>query len=387
MHVTDITGNRKQRLVVGSLRELAQTSAMFAELQKCPRSVLVCEKSNFTNEKSRHDKHVSQHYFNYKVSVLIPDCGVLPQCLRDAVSGFTSFYLVNEVPVFELLQEEFVENTVKKGGFYALSYKTRIDQDNVIALLPTGQLIMSVNKDTYEQLGLEGKASQYSHKQPVRYVVTINLTDKSMALGSKKYNRVLWALKENVPLKMDFLMGCQRDGKIGAWMLPSCLSHCPWKELQPSVETQILQDLPCPVLQSDNLRGGSSCDPQAFLEWLGAVSMGISCDNEATSFESTYACPEPQTFVNQAVLCTVTGLLLPEDVHSLLEELRRYFDHPKFTSWLSLVVHGFADSPVSWGTAEHGFHKGGENFYSFVVFKNQDYWLNMGAGANDGCPP
>lgn len=66
---------------------------------------------------------------------------------------------------------------------------------------------------------------------------------------------------------------------------------------------------------------------------------------------------------------------------------RKYFDEPKFTPWLSLTVHGFMDSPVSWGATEHGFLQGGENFYNFVCFKNQDYWLHMATGAHDGCPP
>ncbi|XP_018597238.1 ribonuclease P protein subunit p40 isoform X1 [Scleropages formosus] len=360
---------------------------MFSELQKCPRNVLVCERSSFMNEKSRHDKHVSQHYFNYKVSVFIPHCGVPPSSLSDAMRRFTRFYLVREVPVFELLGEECLEKTVRTGRFYALSYKTRIDQDDVVALLPTGQLILSVVKDTYEQLGLEGRPSQYAHKRPMRYVVVIDLTDKSMAPGSKRYDRVLWALREKVPLKTDFLMACHSVVGTEAWSLPPCLSRYPWKELQASVDTQTLRDLPCPVLHGDDLRGETACEPHAFLEWLGAVGLGIGCENEATSFLSTYECPEPRTLVDQAVLCTVTGLLLPEDIHSLLEELRRYFDQPKSSSWLSLVVHGFADSPISWGMAEHGFHKGGENFYSFVLFKNQDYWLHMGTGANDGCPP
>uniref|UniRef100_A0A8C9U4E4 Ribonuclease P/MRP 40 subunit n=1 Tax=Scleropages formosus TaxID=113540 RepID=A0A8C9U4E4_SCLFO len=307
-----------------------QTSAMFSELQKCPRNVLVCERSSFMNEKSRHDKHVSQHYFNYKVSARRYGCD-------GGVSGVEEtggWGWMGALTALCVLCDP--------GRFYALSYKTRIDQDDVVALLPL--LILSVVKDTYEQLGLEGRPSQY--------------------YGSSA-----------------LLVGTE------AWSLPPCLSRYPWKELQASVDTQTLRDLPCPVLHGDDLRGETACEPHAFLEWLGAVAFVICSENEATSFLSTYECPEPRTLVDQAVLCTVTGLLLPEDIHSLLEELRRYFDQPKSSSWLSLVVHGFADSPISWGMAEHGFHKGGENFYSFVLFKNQDYWLHMGTGANDGCPP
>ncbi|KAJ8277022.1 hypothetical protein GJAV_G00070590 [Gymnothorax javanicus] len=361
---------------------------MLTNLEKCPRNLLVCEKSSFLNENSRHATHVSKHFFNYKVSVLIPECGTIPSGLKNVVSSFSKYYLVKNLPVYKLLEEEFLEKVVKKGGLYALSHQTKIDQDNTFALLPSGQVILSVDKDTYEQLGLEGKPSRYNHKQPMRYVVTLDMTDKSLAPGGKRYKRVMWALQEKIPLASDFLLGRYNKGRDGVDLLQSFFSEYGCKELRASFSTQTLRDLLCPVLDSTNLRDSSqSCSPPEFLEWLGAVTMEISCNNEASSFVSTYCCPEPQSSVSQALLCTITGLLLPEDIYCLLEELRQYFSEPRFTSWVSMTVHGFADSPVSWGSIEHGFHKGGENFYTFVLFKNQDYWLHMATGAHDGCPP
>lgn len=66
---------------------------------------------------------------------------------------------------------------------------------------------------------------------------------------------------------------------------------------------------------------------------------------------------------------------------------RQSFDDHQLTTWLSLTVHGFADSPISWKVAEHGFHKGGENFYNLVCFPNQDYWLYMCFGSHFTNPP
>ncbi|XP_062338186.1 ribonuclease P protein subunit p40 [Osmerus eperlanus] len=359
-----------------------------AELQKCPRTLLVCEKSNFEDENSRYHTHVSHHFFNHKVSLFLPDCGGLTSRLTSVFNGFNKFYLLKDLPVYKLLEKEFLDNVLHKGGVYALSYKTRIDEDNTIALLPNRQLILSLDKDTYEQLGLEGKPSRYNHRRVMRYVVTINLTEKAMAPGGKFHKKVLTSLQERVTLKSDFLLSQHSSGVDGNETLQSFLSHCQWTEHRPHVNTLTLRDLPCPALHHSDLRGDqSSCDPTNFLEWLGAVNADIDCDNTATSFLSTYACPEPHIPVSRALLCTITGLLLPEDIYKLLQELRSYFDEPKFTSWLSLTVHGFMDSPVSWGFKEHSFHKGGENFYNFVIFKNQDYWLHMGAGAHDECPP
>ncbi|XP_012683404.2 ribonuclease P protein subunit p40 isoform X2 [Clupea harengus] len=361
---------------------------MSPELEKCSRSLLVCEKSNFTKEKSRYDIHVSKHYFNYKVSIVIPECASLPASIAGVINSFNSYYRVRDLPIYKLLEEEFLEKVVKKGQFYALSYNTRIDEDNTIAFLPSGQLILSVDKDTYEQLGLEGKPSQYKHRKVLRYVVTIDLTDKLMSPGAKRYQRLITSLKEWVPIKCDLMISSKMTAEEDGGVLQNLLSQYSFEEHRPTLHTHTLKEMPCPSLHSTDRHGDEkSCDPHHFLEWLGAVSMDISSDNEASSFLSTYVCPDPQSLMSHGLLCTVTGFLIPEDIYSLLLELRRYFDEPKFTSWLSMTVHGFVDSPVSWGTTEHGFLKSGENFYNFVCFRNQDYWLHMATGSHDGCPP
>ncbi|TUE70086.1 Ribonuclease P protein subunit p40 [Bagarius yarrelli] len=354
------------------------------DLEKCPRRLLVCEKSNFLNDASRHEAHVLKHSFNYKVSLLIPECGILPADVANVISKFSSYYLVRELPVYRFLEEDMLK-IIKEVRFYALSYKTRLDEDNSFALL-NKKLILSLDKDTYEQLGLEGKPSLYNHRIAMRYVVSVDLTDKALIPGAKRYQQVLQSLKERVPLRSDFLLtDCysDQDGQLKV-----LLSQYTYEKCRPTLSTQSLRDLLCPSLQSSDLQGAKlSCTPEQFLEWLGAVNLNISCKNIAASFLSTYTCPEPCSLVSQMLLCTVTGFIPPKDISALLQQLRRYFDTPKFTAWLSVTVHGFVDSHVSWGTTEHGFLKGGENFYNMVCFKNKDYWLHMATGAHDGCPP
>ncbi|TRY53848.1 hypothetical protein DNTS_002800 [Danionella cerebrum] len=335
---------------------------MLPELEKCSRSLLVSEKSNFLNEKSRHEIHVSKHSFNYKVSVVIPECGLVPAPISRVISGFSSFYLVRDLPVHELLEQHFLPSTAGRGSFYAISCNTHIDEDNCIALLSSGQLILSLTKDAYEQLGLEGRPSQYNHKKAMRFVVTLDLTDKSLTPGTKQYQRVLSSLKDRLVLRYDFLLTKSTSDEA----LQALLSRYPHEECKQAFSQQILTDIECPTLFPSDIQGKSrSCDPHHFLEWLGAVNLDISCTNASDSFVSTYVCPEPRSCVSQALVLTVTGFISPENVFELLQEL----------------------SPVAWGTTEHGFLKGGENLYTFVCFSNQDYWLHMATGAQDGCPP
>ncbi|XP_031972203.1 ribonuclease P protein subunit p40 isoform X2 [Corvus hawaiiensis] len=317
-----------------------------AQLGRAPRHLLVCERGHARHPRSRHAAHVRDHAYSCRVSFLIPECGMLPEVLKSTMADIGEYYLVRNLPVHELVAHEFIEAFVKKGSCYALTYKTKIDQDNTAALLPNGKLILSVDKDTYEELGLQGRPSRYSGKKVMRY----------SAEGST-------------------LMSYFSKNQIQA--------------LKPKITFSTLRDLQCPVLQSNELQGKAeeSCSTEELFEWLGAVLNQVSLDNKSSSFLSTYCCPEPNTVVEKAFLCTITGFIIPEKIIQLLEQLCCYFGEPKLAYWLTLTVHGFADSPVSWRENEHGFHKGGENLYNFVIFRNLDYWLQMAVGAHDDCPP
>ncbi|XP_022442284.1 ribonuclease P protein subunit p40 isoform X2 [Delphinapterus leucas] len=323
-----------------------KTMAMLCRLREVPRHLLVCEKSNFGHEKSRHRHLVETHYHNYRVSFLIPECGILSKELKDLVMDSGPYYFVKDLPLHELIAHEFINTFVKKGACYALTYNTNIDEDNTVALLPNGKLILSLDKDTYEEAGLQGRPSQYSGRKTMKF----------SAEGST---------------------------------MMSYFSNYRIQERQPKIALSTVTDLPCPVLRSGELRGEpeAACSAQELFEWLGAVFSNAELNNEPDNFISTYCCPQPSTVAAKACLCTITGFILPEKIRLLLEQLCRYFDEPKLAPWVTLSVQGFADSPVSWRENEHGFRKGGEHLYNFVVFSNRDYWLQLAVGANDDCPP
>lgn len=359
---------------------------MLPALQTCPRHLLVCEKSSFLAEKSRHASHVETHYYNYAVSILLPECGHLPVKLKNTIDGLGNYYLVKDLPLHEFITQEFRDAFIKKGLFYALSYNTRIDQDNAAALLPTGKLIISVDKDTYEELGLQGKPSLYSGKKTMRFIVNLDLTNEALSQDGKKLQRVRWAFTEKKPLKFDFLLAWDNAEAptIKTYFSKYMVKECPF-----NISSVVSKDVLCPVLKSRELHGkeGESCSAMEIFEWLGAVSNNIDCNNQASSFISSFGCPDPNILVERAYVCTITGFITPAKIMQLLQQLREYFDELKLSQWASLMVNGFADSPVSWKESEHGFFKGGENLYSFVVFNNEDYWLHMAVGTHDGCPP
>lgn len=59
------------------------------------------------------------------------------------------------------------------GSFYGLSVDTRIDIDECAAISPgtdsTAALVLSLGKDVFQTLGLEGKVSDFTRKSRDRY--------------------------------------------------------------------------------------------------------------------------------------------------------------------------------------------------------------------------
>ncbi|XP_045407577.1 ribonuclease P protein subunit p40 isoform X2 [Lemur catta] len=296
--------------------------ATLRRLRETPRHLLVCEKSNFGHDKSRHRHLVETHYHNYRVSFLIPECGILSKELKNLVMETGPYYFVKNLPLHELISQEFINTFVKKGSCCALTYNTNIDEDNAVALLPNGKLILSLDKDTYEECGLQGHPSQYSGRKIMKFIVSIDLMDLSFNLDSKKYERISWSFKEKKPLKFDFLLGWHHTG-IEESVMMSYFSNYQIQEHQPKVSLSTVRDLQCPVLQSGELGGMPevSCSALELFDWLGAVFSNASLNNEPNNFISTYCCPQPSTVVAKAYLCTVTGFILPEKIHLLLEQL------------------------------------------------------------------
>lgn len=107
------------------------------------------------------------------------------------------------------------------------------------------------------------------------------------------------------------------------------------------------------------------------------------------------------------------GLLLPQDLQHLVEELRSARTHThtytshltspehlvthlssrchlqqaQTNSWASVTVHGFTDSPVSWGDGERDVLTGGHDLYNLLMFPDHTYRLHLAAGAQNTCPP
>ncbi|XP_046552878.1 ribonuclease P protein subunit p40-like [Haliotis rubra] len=342
-----------------------------------PSGKLVFEKSSFLHKNSRHKKFISEHYFNACVSVLLPGEAIPPNISSQLDNE--EAYLVHKLPLIRLIDKEFIEAFVKKGCMYFLSHDTQLDVHDCVALLPSGTLVLNVTKDTYEQLGLEGKPSVFTprHQKPNKYVIHIDLTADCFMPGRKNYNRVWWCLKDRLNLVFNFLVRwVPDDNNICPSSIQQYFENNGYEvsELGVKQKSSLLKNRLTPELSDSSVKtSDDSC--MTTYEWFGAVSCGAKLDGAADHFLNTYRPPDPST-PQDIGHHQGTGFISPDVINRVLDSVRSHVEkNSNKTLWAAVTVHGFADSPVSWSKREHGFYLGGDNLYTYIVFPDQQYWL------------
>ncbi|KAK3922390.1 Ribonuclease P protein subunit p40 [Frankliniella fusca] len=113
---------------------------------------------------------VKSHPANHFVSVVLPDTPQVPQGILEALSSDNEYYKVSEIRAHELVEKEFIDAFVKRGQITALSINSQVDLNNCLSLTPDGHLFLSLTKESYQVLGLEGKAIVSKAKDHQRYI-------------------------------------------------------------------------------------------------------------------------------------------------------------------------------------------------------------------------
>ncbi|KAI8825190.1 ribonuclease P 40kDa subunit-domain-containing protein [Fimicolochytrium jonesii] len=357
------------------------------------------------------------HSFNHALEVIIPlDCdGTAAKQIAAEISRTCSAfsYYKASLPLSHFLDETFLKNYVRQGGFTALRVNARLDTDDVFAILPTGHLLLSLTKDTYESLGLVGKAS----KSGGRHVVKIDLSDPSFKPGDKHYDRVKWCFSHtiNPSMKYDFYFSfvnitTNQSIDINPAHFPAGSNLTKYST---GTRQRIYNDTTMPDSASIQLRSfqKSSNNPSAkasysalepaeheewkshaleLIEWFGL----LLCDDDgeddkdtaedipADPFYSVYTIPEP-TRTSSVIRITSKGFISTEQITSVLKTIRTALSASTSTPtipWALVAAWGFRDAPVSFRNAEHGY---GENDWMVLMKRMEEGCLlaqALGAG-------
>ncbi|KAF8939864.1 hypothetical protein BGZ58_008492 [Dissophora ornata] len=161
-----------------------------------PRSHLFLSHYSFNSPRQLHSHAILTHPFNHTIKVFVPTphSPAIQEALTDGILRDTHYYHAH-VPLSLFLSSAFMQHI--RNGMIALSVHGGIDTHDVVCLDGKGKLTLSLNKDSYEQLGLSGTPSKF-HPNRQRYVVEVDLRSPSMVPGKPAFERIKWCFENTL---------------------------------------------------------------------------------------------------------------------------------------------------------------------------------------------
>lgn len=179
-------------------------------------------------------------------------------------------------------------------------------------------MILQVDKDTYEQLGLQGKKSKFKVDMlhSTRFRITVDLAAKSFVPNRKLYERVMWALKKlenaHVLLSVYNEKGeCVEPNKL--------LENAKFSKVQGYGDSRHFKfkNIKIPVeIQEDE------SSMKKMINFLGSVSCGIPQLYEHQDISFMLMDLEKSKTYEGAYLIRFEGFIPPKKVQSDLDLLR-----------------------------------------------------------------
>ncbi|RHZ56987.1 hypothetical protein Glove_395g26 [Diversispora epigaea] len=372
------------------------TLLMAFSLPEPGKSKLLISKSTTKSQNSRHEKIILEHPFNHQMELLFPTV-LSSQQIMDQFSKDPFFFYKANIPLSYFIDRTFINTYVKGGCVRALSLSEGIDISNVISLDESGTLILNLTKDTYEQLGLTGKPSKYGTSRQ-RFVVQINLLEKSMIPGKKGYERVKWcfenSLTESFPFLISFIDIISHESK--EMKFPSTFNA---KKLNVEQNSFLLNDILIPEISemikmnnnnnnNDNKKEENKWKSDAIeiYDWLGLVSLKsqrLLAYDQIDPYISLYSPPEPYK-MGDGTLLRWTGFIPSAIILSIFKSVLEQIEKNNLNvPWIVINIWGFKDSPISWNKQEHNHFMSGENNYSFLIWPDGSYTLYQALGEYD----
>ncbi|KAF7721341.1 Ribonuclease P protein subunit p40 [Apophysomyces ossiformis] len=348
-------------------------------------------------ELDTHERHwgktINEHPFNHQVAIFFP--GVSPESVQSHIAQDMGHYYEIELSLASLLEKNFFTHYIQSDTSCLIlhSVDTHLDTDDVVVLdskgnnedphispirdlvfMLTGSLTLSLTKSTYEIFGITAKKQSRPDKTRQKYVVEIDLKNRTMAPGSKMYERLKWCFENNMSTQFK-MVAALTDKVTGSTMDIQWPEGVVARKMSYEVTVDSLTNIKVPVLNhllqsEDNVDEKWVDEAKKAIEWLGLVhlkSRRISATDGPEPFVSVYQLPEPTIPEDKGTLVRWRGLIPLSVVNSIFVTLRKMMEAQVVQSWVSFSVWGYRDSPFTWNGKQHYYFVNGENDYTFLL--------------------
>ncbi|KAF0699036.1 Aste57867_10381 [Aphanomyces stellatus] len=350
--------------------------------------------SSWKHPKSRAQDIVQTHPFNQQLEVFLPT--LTPGAVGSLSREESFFYSLHLTPR-ELVEECRAHPETR---YYAILKNAPQDGANTVTLFPSGDLLLSLDYDTYTQFGLVGanpsfppglKAIKSAHGKT--YVITISVLrlDPLTSFGER-----VFACLDRFGAA-DFLV-CATSATGQAQTVAITHESAQRKRLELNSSVHGFDAIRVPSLQvvapptNHEEWDDQRKHIQDTLDWLGAMACRLEGllqgEAPADEYVSTYTLPYAAELPPTTAATSVRWRgLIPEAFCTKAVEYAKTQVAEKRVPWAAVLVWGFPDALASWwqhgARRDHGFQMEGSNGYTLVCLPGDRYWLIQSIGAQD----
>ncbi|KAI8846601.1 ribonuclease P [Chytridium lagenaria] len=216
----------------------------------------------------------------------------------------------------------------KKKNLLLVLTQNPYGSDLLIAVLPTGKVMIEVAKDLYEQLGMNG---QRMKKVEDVFRIEIDFTEDDFQKPAGPIKRFIWAIK-------NVLIG-EIEGLLVPYEARDLDGTIDEKAVEARVNTANVEGIMVPDL-ADVLKNSSSTEAfLEMLEWIGMVAVkGYSVLSATKPIELDMPLLDGCAGVSSSLSTTdIIGYFSESTVSHIMKHAREHFEKTT-SSWLALLV-------------------------------------------------
>nr|XP_027198140.1 ribonuclease P protein subunit p40-like [Dermatophagoides pteronyssinus] len=376
------------------------TDSYWSNFSPIPSSRLIRIADNDNDDEI--DKIIDNHLYGRSIQIFSTNILFQQQVKNFLVDhNEMGFLFVKNLPIFLLIQDEFIQTYWNNGNVYGLSVDQDVNTENTMAIIDRKRILLSLNSQTYHRLGIIGKESIMNRTKCLtpKYRIVIDLDKPFFKPSKRHYKRIDECLRRscltfNVILKWEpnnnhemsnispnsleeyfqYLKQQKNsnDPIISKMTIEKCIPN--YRSFYQQVD-RIFN-----VKTITNIENVDENELADFIEWCSAQMAQIKCqtnDLEVSTFQLDTSQSIPVAKPNNLLYgVQIDGFFISTNVKKLIQTLKPFiFNFDQTDSSLmvnAMIVHGFENNPQCWsGTNnEHYKHLSGENLYGFSVLNS-----------------
>ncbi|XP_040174733.1 ribonuclease P protein subunit p40-like [Anopheles arabiensis] len=315
------------------------------------------------------------------ISVVIP--ANKPNCLRELESNLSVnsslLFRVRQLPLIELLKNEFVEAFVKRGTLYAVSTNINLESGGCLVITPQGELEMSLSRETYQMVKGNLDDSVIS-KRGDMVVIKLDLKSPKCREQLGHVNLAFditlrWIPPKSTTTKENNVPDPQVHGSsIAEYLRAVCRLQV---ENVPDGYKKITRTEECiPLIDTRNpFKDGEQAyiRQDQLLEYIGVLA--LDCNAAPIEYVSSYRLDECKKKTDTVTILHRQGVITPEEADGSIMRLVELVGECDTIPWVGMHVQGFSYTPVDLiYRGDQGVSLNQDSAYTMVITKQSIFW-------------